>query len=119
MGWLALSLALVVVYWTTSIPAYSSAKNRNSFYVTDVLAPVAQAGVWASLGLLGWGERPGMSNLIEIPIILFISFIFLQVSVFAGGKNRFRNRVESLVLLAISIVVAILVRSLMPYIPDF
>lgn len=118
IAWSIVSLVSVVIYWIASIPAYLTAYNRNSLYLIDVIAPLVQVGVWVSLGFLGWGERPGMmGGLIEIPLVLIVSFICLQVSVFAEGGNSFRTRKESLVLLATSIVVAILVRTFMPYIP--
>ena len=107
----------ILTYALLSIIAVVYAKKKSAFFATDILQPFIMISLWIFLAALGIGHQ-SLSHMIEIPLLLAISLVILYLRVFLIDRYFSNYRKNSLVAFICMLLLTILIRVFMPYLPE-
>ncbi|WP_205068105.1 hypothetical protein [Photobacterium phosphoreum] len=97
--------------------AWVYAKRRNALYWSDICLPIVLLLVWTFLASVGYGHQ-SLSHLIEIPILLMVSIIFLYIRVFIVDRYREQFKQNSYIILGLGVFFVLLLRTFMPFLAE-
>ena len=117
MWMIALLLICLLVYGVLGVVAFLYARHRNVLYWSDMSTPVLVIILWVAVTATGYGHQ-SLSHVVEVPIALMISLILLNLRVFVFDRFSQNCRVNSYVVLGVSLLTVILLRAFMPYLPE-
>ena len=115
-GLLIFGLILFIYVGVASL-AWVNAKRRNALYWSDICLPIVLLLVWTGLVSVGYGHQ-SLSHLIEIPILLMVSVIFLYVRVFIVDRYREQSKQNSYIILGLGVFFVLLLRTFMPFLAE-
>ncbi|PSU01474.1 hypothetical protein C9J51_06430 [Photobacterium iliopiscarium] len=115
-GLLIFGLILFIYVGVASL-AWVNAKRRNALYWSDICLPIVLLLVWTCLVSVGYGHQ-SLSHLIEIPILLMVSIIFLYVRVFIVDRYREQFKQNSYIVLGLGVFFVLLLRTFMPFLAE-
>jgi hypothetical protein len=105
------------IFWLSAAFAYVHAKRRNALFWSDIGLPAFVVIFWLSVTASGYGHQ-SLSHLVEVPIALSVSLIFLYSRVFIFDRYKLDFRHNSYIALGASLLFVILLRTFMPYLPE-
>ncbi|KAE8178088.1 hypothetical protein [Photobacterium carnosum] len=108
---------ILFVYVSLASLAWINAKRRNALYWSDICLPIVLLLVWTCLVSVGYGHQ-SLSHLIEIPILLMVSVIFLYVRVFIVDRYRGQFKQNSYIILGLGVLLVLLLRTFMPFLAE-
>jgi len=112
-----LFIVLLIVYGALGAVGFIYAKRRNSLYWSDVVAPVLVILFWVCVTSYDYGHQ-SLSHIVEVPIVLTISLILFYIRVFVIDRFSKNYRGNSYLVLGISLLSVLLLRTFMPYLPE-
>jgi len=123
-GWFKRNIQLIVlfafsmfIFWLLAAFAYVHAKRRNALFWSDIGLPAFVVILWMMVTVSGYGHQ-SLSNVVEVPIALTVSFVFLYSRIFVIDRYELNFRKNSYIVLGISLLLVILFRTFMPYLPE-
>ncbi|MBB1268590.1 hypothetical protein [Shewanella sp. SR44-3] len=112
-----ISLTFLVVYLLLAGGAWFNASRRGSLHWCDISAPVLIPLCWVGLVMAGYGHQ-SLAHLIEIPILLSISVLLLNVRVFVLDHIQTNTKINAYIVLGIGLLSVLLVRHFMPFLAE-
>ena len=97
--------------------AWVNAKKRNALYWSDLCSPFVLPTFWFLVTASGYGHQ-SLSHLIELPIVVLFSVLFLNVRVFILDRYRKNYKLNSLIVLCFGFLFVLLLRTFMPFLPE-
>ena len=110
-------LVLVALSCAAIYPAYTVSLRRGEESRLLVVAPVSAVAVWVALTAFGYGAQ-SLSNIIEVFAIFALGVVLAYVKVFVFDKDRGGARVSTYCLVALLVALAIVLRTIMPILPE-
>lgn len=110
-------LVLVALSCAAIFPAYSASRRQNSESPLLVVAPVPAIAVWAAVTASGYGAQ-SLSNVVEVFAVFGVGVILAYIKVFVIDKARGRSRASTYWLVALLVVLALVLRTTMPNLPE-
>ena len=114
---IALFLICILLYVAFATVAYIYAKKRDAVYWSDLVLPMVVVGGWIVVTASGYGHQ-SLSHVIEVPIALLFALVAFNLRVFVADKFMPRYRNNSYIVLVLSILFILLLRTFMPYLPE-
>ena len=114
---IGLFIFCVFIYVIFALLAWYKARRRNALYWSDLCTPIAIPILWICIVSFGYGHQ-SLSHIIEVPIALLISLLLLYMRVFILDKCNENNKMNSLLIFGLGLVVVLLLRTFMPYLPE-
>lgn len=114
---IALFLIFILLYVTFATVAYIYAKKRGAIYWSDLVLPIVVIGGWIAVTVSGYGHQ-SLSHVVEVPIALLFALVAFNLRVFVADKFMPIYKLNSYVVLALSILFVLLLRTFMPFLPE-
>jgi hypothetical protein len=93
------------------------AKQKSALYWSDITAPILLPIFWFLVTSTGYGQQ-SLSHLIEVPIVVLFSILFLNMRVFVIDRYCKNYKVNSYTVFGLGFVFVLLLRTFMPYLPE-
>lgn len=114
---ITLFLVCLLVYGVLAIAAFLCARRRKALYWSDIMAPILVIILWIAVTATGFGHQ-SLSHIIEVPLALTMLLILLNLRVFVLDRYIENYQINSYIVLGISLLAVILMRTFMPYLPE-
>ncbi|MGB2709719.1 MAG: hypothetical protein WBC41_16405 [Pseudoalteromonas nigrifaciens] len=114
---IALFLICILLYFALAAVAYIFARRRNAIYWSDLALPIVVVAEWIAVTASGYGHQ-SLSQVIEVPIALLFSLVAFNLRVFVADKFMPNYKINSYIVLALSILFVLLLRTFMPLLPE-
>ncbi len=112
-----LLVILIFAYGIFASFAWLRAHKRNALYWSDICPPLVLPLLWVVITSSGY-EHQSLSHLIEVPIVLIISVLLLYLRIFVLDAPQRNSKMNSYLTLGFSIILVVLIRTFMPYLPE-
>ncbi|AGH80873.1 hypothetical protein PCNPT3_04655 [Psychromonas sp. CNPT3] len=110
-------IVFILIYVVFSLFAWINAKRRRALYWSDICPPVVLPLFWVAVTATGYGHQ-SLSHIIEVPIVLIVSLLLLNIRVFVIDRYKKNYKVNSYIMLGFGFIVVLLLRSFMPYLAE-
>jgi hypothetical protein len=107
----------ILIYAVFASLAWINARKRSALYWSDLCPPILLPLFWVAVTSSGYGHQ-SLSHIIEVPIVLFFSLLLLNVRVFVVDRYKKNYKVNSYVVLFFGLILVLLLRTFMPYLPE-
>lgn len=114
---IAYFLTYLLLYAALSVFAVMYAERNSAVYWSDAAAPILVFLFWFCIVATGYGHQ-SLSHIIEAPIALLASFILLNLRVFVIDCYKKNYKINSYIMLGISLLIVVLLRTFMPFLPE-
>lgn len=114
---MTISLIFLIGYLLLAGVAWFNASRRGSLHWCDLSAPVLIPLFWVALVVAGVGHQ-SLTHLIEIPILLGISALLLNIRVFVIDAIQTNTKLNAYIVLGLGLISVLLVRSFMPFLAE-
>ncbi|KTF08651.1 hypothetical protein [Pseudoalteromonas sp. H105] len=107
----------ILIYVAFALLAWINAKSRGALYWSDLCPPVVLPLFWVAVTSSGYGHQ-SLSHIVEVPIVLILSVLFLNIRVFVVDRYKKNYKVNSYVVLGLGLILVLSLRTFMPYLPQ-
>ena len=107
----------VVLYLLLASLTAIHARKKNALYWSDAGLPIIVLAFWVAVTASGYGHQ-SLGHIIEVPLALLFALILFKIRVFVADKYLHNWRINSYVVLALSLIFVLGLRSLMPLLPE-
>jgi hypothetical protein len=108
---------LLILMLGASFPAWSIARSRGQATPLLLLLPLPAIAAWIALSVVGYGAQ-SLSNLIEPVIVLALGVVLAYVYLPIVDRTGARPAVVAALMMAALLVLAVLLRTFMPNLPE-
>ena len=108
---------LLILYAALGAVAFTCAKRRKALFWSDAASPVLIVVLWVIITASGYGHQ-SLSHIIEVPVALLCALLLFNLRVFVIDRIHKRYRYNSYWSLALSLLIVVLLRTFMPYLPE-
>ena len=114
---IALAAICLLIYVLIGSLAFVYVKRRNALYWSDIATPILVVVFWVTITAFGYGYQ-SLSHVVEVPIALMCALLLFNLRVFVIDRYNQRYRANSYSVLGMSLIIVILLRTFMPYLPE-
>ena len=108
---------IILIYAAFASLAWINARTRGALYWSDLCPPILLPLFWGAVTYSGYGHQ-SLSNIIEVPVVLFFSVLLLNIRVFVIDRYKKNYKVNSYIVLGFGLTLVLLLRTFMPYLPE-
>lgn len=107
----------LLLYAVVGSPAFIHSGRGGRLYWSDIATPVFVVALWVFVVASGYGHQ-SLSHFVEVPIALGVALGLFYGRVFIIDRFSDRYRINSYVVLGVSLLCVVLLRTFMPYLPE-